>query len=98
LADPDRIGSTVRLLPYLYLPFTRWERTSVGMRVGWGIGFVDLAYDRPGNNQQITIGSRINSAIQLMPEFRFADRRWLFSAGGAWGIRAMVPAACPTWA
>lgn len=81
MANPERIGNTVRLIPYLYLPFTRGERSSFGMRLGWGLGYVSKPYHRLDNNKQIAIGSRVNIAIQIMPQYRYSAGRWTAVAG-----------------
>ncbi len=75
MANPDRIGAGVRVLPYLYLPFTHGERFTFGMRLGWGVGYIAKPFDRIENNKQIAIGSRFNTAIQIMPELRFTRPR-----------------------
>jgi hypothetical protein len=84
MANERSIGSSVRVVPYLYLPFFRGTRSSFGMRVGWGIGYVEEAYDRIDNNKQIAIGSRLNTAIHIMPQYRMAMDRWTFT--GSIGI------------
>lgn len=81
MANPQRIGGVCRLVPYLHLPMVRGERASLGMRLGWGIGYVERPYDRITNNKQIAIGTRINTAIQIMLEGRYRVRRTVFSAG-----------------
>ncbi len=81
LANPGRIGAVWRVLPYLHLPFTRGTRGDLGMRLGWGIGLVSKPYDRRENTKQIAIGSRINTAIQLMLAYRYRTGRTEFSAG-----------------
>lgn len=81
MSNPERIGNTVRLIPYLYLPFTRGTRSSFGMRIGWGLGYVSKAYDRLENNKQIAIGSRLNTAIHIMPQYRYEAGRWLLTGG-----------------
>ncbi len=70
LANEQRIGTAVRLLPYLYLPFRPGKSSSFGMRLGWGVGYIAKPFERTDNSKQIAIGSRINTAIQLMPEYR----------------------------
>lgn len=81
MGNAERIGSCVRVIPYLYLPFVRHERSAFGMRVGWGIGYVDKPFDRRYNHRQIAIGSRINTAIQLMPQYRMHRGPWTFLGG-----------------
>jgi len=81
LANPDRIGAAVRVLPYLHLPFTRGPRGDLGMRLGWGLGLVTRPYDRRENSKQIAIGSRVNTAIQLMLAYRHRFGRTELSAG-----------------
>lgn len=81
LANPERIGAALRVLPYLHLPFTRGTRGDLGMRLGWGMGLVTRPYDRQENPKQIAIGSRINTAIQLMLAYRHRFGRTELSAG-----------------
>jgi len=81
LANPERIGAAVRVLPYVFLPLARNERSSFGLRLGWGVGYISKPYDRIENTKQIAIGSRLNTAIQLMPEYRCSYYRWLFATG-----------------
>ncbi len=81
LANPARIGASLRLLPYLHLPFTRGQRGDLGMRLGWGLGYVAHRYDRRANSKQIAIGSRVNTAIQIMLAYRHRIGRTELSAG-----------------
>jgi hypothetical protein len=81
MANPGRIGAGVGLKPFMFLPFVRGERSAFGIRLGWGIGYIVKAYDRRDNTKQIAIGSRINTAIQLMPEYRAQLGRWAVTAG-----------------
>lgn len=81
LGSPGRIGAAVRVLPYMHLPLKRNERMSVGLRAGWGLGFVSRPFDRLENGKQIAIGSQVNTAIQLMAEYRRLMGRWTLSAG-----------------
>jgi hypothetical protein len=81
LGSPGRIGAAVRVLPYLHLPFARNERMSVGLRVGWGLGVISKPFDRLENGKQIAIGSRLNTAIQLMAEYRRTVGQWTLSLG-----------------
>ncbi|MBV6406411.1 MAG: acyloxyacyl hydrolase [Flavobacteriales bacterium] len=81
LANPGRIGATARVLPYLQLPFVRGRHGDLGMRLGWGLGYVTHPYDRRGNFKQIAIGSRLNTAIQLMVAYNHWFGRTGLSAG-----------------
>lgn len=81
MANPDRIGAGVRVLPYLFLPFTQGGHRACGIRIGWGVGYIAKPFDRTENNKQIAIGSRINTAIQLMPEFRCTHGRLTVHTG-----------------
>jgi hypothetical protein len=81
MANPDVIGGGVRLIPYLHLPFVRGDRSSFGMRLGWGVGYIFKPFDRRENFKQITTGSRINTAIQLMLEYRVDVGRMRYATG-----------------
>lgn len=81
LANPERIGGAVRVLPFLDLPFKRYHRIGLGVRLGWGVGYVAKPFDRTENTQQIAIGSQMNTAIQIMPELRCAMDRLNVQAG-----------------
>lgn len=81
LANPERIGFGVRVLPYLWLPIRSGDENGFGVRLGWGLGYIDHRYDRRENPKQIAIGSRINTAIQIMPEYRRSIGSWSLSAG-----------------
>ena len=81
MANPDRIGAAVRVVPYLFLPFVQDDRHAFGLRVGWGVGYIAKPFERAENTKQIAIGSRINTAIQLMPEYRFRHHRVTLHAG-----------------
>lgn len=81
MANPARIGDAIGLAPYLVLPLAEGDRLAFGLRLGWGVGYVAKPFDRRANTRQIAIGSRINTAIQVMPELRFAARRWSLHAG-----------------
>ncbi|MBK9149285.1 MAG: acyloxyacyl hydrolase [Flavobacteriales bacterium] len=75
MANPQRIGDAMSLMPYLTFPLMHGERLSLGLRVGWGVGYVSKPFDRRENTRQIAIGSRINGAMQLMPELRYEAQR-----------------------
>lgn len=81
MANPDRIGGAVRALPYLFLPLAGGERSEFGLRLGWGVGYVMKPYDRRDNTKQIAIGSQWNTAIQIMPEYRWRKGRWTVHSG-----------------
>lgn len=81
MANPERIGTAVRVLPYLFLPFARHDGPCFGIRLGWGVGYIAKPFDRVGNTKQIAIGSRINTAIQLMPEYHHDTGRLALRAG-----------------
>lgn len=81
MANSDRIGAGVRVLPYLFLPFAQRERSAFGIRIGWGVGYIAKPFDRTENAKQIAIGSRINTAIQIMPEYHREDGRLAFRFG-----------------
>ncbi|HEY0977920.1 MAG TPA: acyloxyacyl hydrolase [Flavobacteriales bacterium] len=81
MGNAQRIGTCVRVVPYLYLPFTRNARSSFGMRLGWGIGYVAKPFDRRENIKQIAIGSHLNTAIQIMPEYRSERGAWTLQGG-----------------
>ena len=80
MANPARIGDAAGLLPYLALPLAQGPRLALRLRLGWGVGWVSRPYDRLDNNRQIAIGSRLNTAIQLMPELRWARGRTAITA------------------
>ncbi|HRD51332.1 MAG TPA: acyloxyacyl hydrolase, partial [Flavobacteriales bacterium] len=71
MANPQRIGDAIGVAPYLTLPLAVGERLHFGLRLAWGLGYVAKPFDRKENTRQIAIGSRINTAIQLMPELRY---------------------------
>ncbi|MBK9176955.1 MAG: acyloxyacyl hydrolase [Flavobacteriales bacterium] len=81
MANPRHIGDAIGLIPYLTMPLTHGERFSFGLRVGWGVGFIAKPFDRRVNTRQIAIGSRINAAIQLMPELRYEAGRLVGTVG-----------------
>lgn len=81
MADPDIIGGGIRLIPYMHIPFIQGDRGSFGMRLGWGIGYIFKSFDRVDNYKQIATGSRLNTAIQLMFEYRMQIDRFRLSTG-----------------
>lgn len=81
MANDEVIGGGVRIIPYLDLPFVSGSRSSFGMRLGWGLGYIFKPFDRVENFKQITTGSRINTAIQLKFRYRIDLDRTRFSAG-----------------
>ncbi len=81
MASPEQVGAAVRVLPFLFLPFVQGEHGTFGMRLGWGAGYIAKPFDRRENTKQIAIGSRINTAIQLMPEYRWSRGRCTGYAG-----------------
>lgn len=81
LGSPGRIGAALRLLPYLRLPVLKGGQGSFGLRVGWGIGYVARPFDRLENGKQIAIGSQLNTALQLMAEYRRNIGRCTMSLG-----------------
>jgi hypothetical protein len=81
MANPERIGDAIGLAPYITMPVLQGERISIGLRLAWGVGLVAKPFDRRENTQQIAIGSRINTAIQVMPELRYEAGRWDLRTG-----------------
>src|SRR5690606_23157941 len=81
MANPDVIGGGLRFIPYLHLPFVRGDRSCFGMRLGWGVGYIFKPFHRTENFKQITTGTRINTAIQLMFEYRIDRQRFRLSTG-----------------
>ena len=81
MANPDVIGGGLRFIPYLHLPFVRGDRGCFGMRLGWGVGYIFKPFHRTENFKQITTGTRINTAIQLMFEYRIDLQRFRLSTG-----------------
>ncbi len=81
MANPDIIGGGVRLIPYLHLPFIHREKSDFGMRLGWGLGYIFKPFHRTENIKQIANGTRLNTAIQLMIEYRRDFGRFRASAG-----------------
>ena len=70
MANPSRIGTCIGVIPYLRLDLVNGKRSSFGLRFGWGLGYVAKPYDRIENPHQIAIGSGLNIAVQIMPEWR----------------------------
>lgn len=81
MANPERIGTCVRIFPYTHLPVRNWKHGQLGFRLGWGVGYVAKPFNRRDNLKQIAIGSRINTAIQFMPEVRITLGGWRIHAG-----------------
>lgn len=81
MADPDRIGAVMRLVPYLHLPLVSGKQSSFGMRLGWGVGYVAKPFERRDNTKQIAIGSKVNTAILIMAEYRIRYGRTMLSTG-----------------
>ncbi len=81
MANPERIGDAIGLAPYLTMPLVHGPRLGFGLRLAWGVGYVAKPFDRRENTRQIAIGSRINTAIQVMPELRYEAGRLALQAG-----------------
>jgi hypothetical protein len=79
----DVIGGGIRLVPYLHLPFVSGDHSSFGMRLGWGLGYILKPFDRRDNIKQIATGTRVNTAIQLMLEYRLDLGRMRLSTGAS---------------
>ena len=81
MGNPERIGTVLRALPYAYVPFVQGAHGTFGLRGAWGVGWVERPFDRRENLKQIAIGSHLNLAIQLMPEYRRAWGRHTLGMG-----------------
>lgn len=81
MANPVRIGDAIGAMPYLSLPLIVGDRLAFDLRLGWGVGYIAKPFDRRENTRQIAIGSRINTAIQIMPQLRFDAGRWALCFG-----------------
>jgi len=81
MANPERIGSAIGVAPYLSLPLVEGNHVSFNLRLGWGVGYIAKPFNRRENTKQIAIGSRINAAIQIMPELRIDAGRLALHAG-----------------
>ncbi|MBP6643293.1 MAG: acyloxyacyl hydrolase [Flavobacteriales bacterium] len=78
---PELIGASYRLVPYLFLPIVEGRNSCFGTRLGWGVGYISQAFDRRENTKQIAIGSRVNTAIQVMLEYRLRIDRTTLHTG-----------------
>ncbi|RMG64326.1 MAG: acyloxyacyl hydrolase [Bacteroidetes bacterium] len=81
--NPEVLGRAWSLVPFIDAFFLRRERLRLGMRVGFGLGWLDHPYDRltnPGNN---AIGSAINNTtmLSLLGQVRVAPHWWLRAGG-----------------
>jgi hypothetical protein len=81
MANPQLIGTTVRVLPHAYVPFVQGGHGALGLRGGWGLGWVEKPFDRRDNAKQIALGSHLNLAIHLMLEYRHTWGRHALGAG-----------------
>ena len=81
MAAPTLIGASYRVVPYLFLPIVEGRNGCFGTRLGWGVGYVAHPFDRRENTKQIAIGSRINTTIQIMLEYRLRIDRTTVHTG-----------------
>ena len=70
LGNPEQLGTSVSLIPYLDLPLIKGKRSALDLKCGWGLGYIEKPFDADDNHKNIAIGSHLNCALLLQPRFK----------------------------
>ena len=73
--NSKRIGNAHALYPQLLLPLFHKQRLRVGVRFGFGFGYVEKPFDVRDNYKNLAIGSHLNASVLLGLQFRALIRK-----------------------
>lgn len=82
--NPDQLGHAHSLIPYIEVEFGKQKKLNFGMQWGWGIGYVEKAFDMKNNYKQVAIGSGINGSVNINfnLKYKITDKDFLYSGIG----------------
>lgn len=76
------LGSAYALFPFINFPLYRHKNLMLGFRFGLGIGYLTKKFDHIQNYKNLSIGSHLNAAANLMLEIRYKISGRLTWSGG----------------
>jgi len=69
LANPEELGNSFGFYPYLSFLITD-QKISWEMKFGYGIGYIEKAFDKKDNYKNLAIGSSLNALININSQLR----------------------------
>jgi hypothetical protein len=66
LGQPDLTGRVFALIPNFETSFKTSENSDFGIRLGTGLGYLTQSFDRVSNRRNLSIGTHLNGAMQIL--------------------------------
>ncbi|MDQ3051052.1 MAG: acyloxyacyl hydrolase [Bacteroidota bacterium] len=82
LGNQNQLGKAVTLMPYLDFPLARGRHTSLELKFGWGLGYVEKIFDADKNYKNVALGSHLNYGLKLQPRIKVRINDHLGFNGG----------------
>jgi hypothetical protein len=65
LANPEQLGFSSALFPYINFPLNRKKHMNLHLKVGTGIGYISKVFDYRENHKNIAVSSHLNGVVNL---------------------------------
>lgn len=82
LGNPLELGRAHGLFPTIYFPLVRHKPTSLVLRFGWGVGYIQHPFNTETNYKNLAIGSHWNMGVTTAVLFRFPASARMQVTGG----------------
>lgn len=82
LGNRDEIGTALSAIPYVDFPLARNRNSCWKLKFGWGASFIEKKFDAEENYKNVAVGSRLNNALLLHPQFQFNISKSVVMATG----------------
>ena len=78
----ETLGQAHAVFPYINFPLAGTQPLTFNFRLGVGLGYLTKKFDRTENYKNLSIGSHLNGAVNLLFELRWErGKRWMISGG-----------------
>ncbi|MBL0341914.1 MAG: acyloxyacyl hydrolase [Bacteroidetes bacterium] len=82
LGNKEKLGIGFTVVPYLDFPLSKGNKHAFDLKFGWGIGYVEKTFDASENYKNVAIGSHLNCALMLQPQYKLKiSEKLKFGAG-----------------
>jgi hypothetical protein len=82
LGNPEMLGNSIAVIPYLDFPMTQGRKASLDLKVGWGAGYIQKGFDADNNYKNVAVGSHLNFALILQPHLKLNLSERISFTGG----------------
>lgn len=83
LGNQKILGNAISLIPAIHFQLLKKKKSSLQIRVGWGLGIITQKYNSLANPSNIVIGSHLNAAATLRAIFKYnITKKIQFLLGG----------------